>query len=91
MCATHPDPDTWVRPSRESGAVTRATWPEGENMPLLHVYRHGKTWHCARFVNGEFDCSYSLNIDDSASDAEAIAAAALSETDCRVVRVGDIS
>jgi hypothetical protein len=41
----------------------------------INVYRDGTEWFAARWIDGEYDGSDSLEISDDASDAEAIEAA----------------
>lgn len=41
----------------------------------INVYRDGYEWFGARWIDGEYDGCDSLEIDDSASDAEALEAA----------------
>lgn len=60
-----------------------------------NVYRHGTVWCHATWIDGEFDCSGPLDIADSESTSDAIAAAKMmfSLVDCEehiVAKVDDI-
>lgn len=41
----------------------------------INVFRDGKTWYNARWIDGEYDACDPLGIADDASDQDAIAAA----------------
>lgn len=45
------------------------------NTIKINIYRDGSTWFGARWIDGEYDGCDSLEIDDSATEAQAIEAA----------------
>ena len=46
-------------------------------MIKINVYRSAGSWYAARWIDGEYDGCDELGCDDNASEAEAIAHAAL--------------
>jgi hypothetical protein len=41
----------------------------------INVYKDGGAWYAAQWIDGEYDGCDALDVDDDASDAEAIACA----------------
>lgn len=56
----------------------------------VNVYRHGSVWSYSLWIDGQYDSSDTLGIDDSATEAEAMAEAREQNADAEIVRVSDV-